>query len=122
MDTMIYSSPFPDIPIRGSNLLDHLFGNNETVQSEPLWYDSTDPSKNLSPAQLLGWVRRLGSGLERLGLRRGDVVMICSPNHILVPAAYLGTVGAGLIFNGVNPGSTEDGMLILDQHKSIVVS
>jgi acyl-coenzyme A synthetase/AMP-(fatty) acid ligase len=108
---MPFKSPYPDLDIPKTNILSYLFGQGP-VSEEALWYDSKDPSKNLSPARLLQWVRRLGFGLQRLGLKRGDVVMICTPNQIFVPVAYLGTVGAGFIFSGANPAYTENGKLL----------
>lgn len=105
---MPFSSLYPNIEIPQTNILNYLFGQSP-VSEEPLWLDSKNPNKNLSPAQLLQWVRRLGYGLERLGIRRGEVVMICTPNQIFVPVAYLGIVGAGCIFSGANPAYTEPG-------------
>lgn len=105
---MTFTSPYPDIDIPRANILSYLFGQG-AVSQEPLWHDSKDPSRNLSPAQLLQWVRRLGFGLNRLGLRRGEVIMICTPNQIFVPVAYLGIVGAGYVFSGANPAYTEHG-------------
>ncbi|CAH0000021.1 unnamed protein product [Clonostachys byssicola] len=104
---MPYTSRYPALDIPSSNILSYLFPDPPKTSREPLWFDSKDPSKNLSPAQLLNWVRRLGCGLQRLGLNRGDVVMICSPNQIFVPVAYLGIVGAGFVFSGANPAYTE---------------
>lgn len=105
---MPFSSPYPHIDIPQSNILSYLFGG--AVSDEPLWFDSKDPAqRNLSPKQLLQWVKRLGYGLERLGLRKGDVVMICTPNQIFVPVAYLGIVGAGCVFSGANPAYTVPG-------------
>lgn len=104
-------SPYPDIPIPQCNILTYLFGEDGSAASpQPLWFDSKAPSRNLSPAQMLAWARRLGFGLGRLGLGRGDVVMICSPNHVFVPAAYLGVVGAGCVFSGANPAYTVNGV------------
>jgi acyl-CoA synthetase (AMP-forming)/AMP-acid ligase II len=105
---MPFTSPYPHLDIPQTNLLSYLFGQG-AVSDEPLWLDCRDTSKNLSPRQLLKWVRRLGFGLERLGLGRDDVVMICTPNHIFVPVAYLGIVGSGCIFSGANPAYTEPG-------------
>jgi acyl-CoA synthetase (AMP-forming)/AMP-acid ligase II len=51
----------------------------------------------------------LAFGLERIGLKKGDVVMIYTPNHIFVPVAYLGIVGAGYAFSGANPVYTLPG-------------
>ena len=106
---MVYKSPYPDLNIPQTNILSYLFPPNEKPLEEDIWIDSKDPSRRLSPREALQWVKRLSFGLERLGLRRGDVAMIFTPNHIFVPIAYLGIVGAGLIFSGANPAYTVPG-------------
>lgn len=73
------------------------------MSDKKIWIDAEDERKALSPRQMLSWVRRLGFGLDRLGVRKGEVVMIYTPNHIFVPAAYQGIVGSGRIFSGANP-------------------
>lgn len=55
---------------------------------------------------MLLWVRRLGCGLDKLGIAKGAVVMILTPNHLFVPVAYQGIVGSGRIFSGANPSYT----------------
>lgn len=105
---MPHHSPFPSLDIPQQNILSYLFAQGP-VSDQPLWLDSRDPSHNLSPQTLLQWVKRLGFGLERLGLEKGDVVMICTPNQIFVPVAYLGIVGTGCIFSGANPAYTVHG-------------
>ena len=57
------------------------------------------------------WAKRLAVGLDRLGVRAGEVVLIYSPNHIFVPAAYFGIVGSKRIFSGTNPLYTISGMV-----------
>ena len=42
-------------------------------------------------------------------MKKGEVVMIVTPNHIFVPVAYLGSVGSGRVFSGANPLYTADG-------------
>ena len=111
---MVYKSPHPILDIPQSNILTYLFGNGP-ISDEPLWLDSKDAkAKQLSPKVLLKWVKRLGYGLEKLGLQRGDVVMICTPNQIFVPIAYLGIVGSGYIFSGANPAYTVPGEYSLE--------
>ena len=100
---MPFSSPFPPIDIPKVDILSYLFPPGETASTTPLWIDSKDPENSLSPAQLLQWVKRLAFGLERTGVKSGEVVMIYTPNHIFVPVAYLGIVGAGYAFSGANP-------------------
>ncbi|GME36656.1 4-coumarate-ligase [Neofusicoccum parvum] len=99
---MPHKSPF-QIDIPACNLLDYLFPSSEEPSEEPIWLDAENPERSLSPKQLLQWVRRLGSGLQSLGLDPGDVVMVYSTNHIFVPVAYCGIAGAGFIFSGCNP-------------------
>lgn len=90
-------------------MLDYAFAGGETLSEQPLWIDSKNPDKALSPKQALHWVKRLCFGLEKLGLRRGDVVMMYTVNHIFVPPAYFGIVGGGFIFSAANPAYTVHG-------------
>ncbi|KAK5992971.1 Phenylacetyl-CoA ligase epaB [Cladobotryum mycophilum] len=100
---MPITSLYPKIDIPQTNVLTYLFGDGQNASADPLWIDSKNPQKSLSPKQALQWIKRLGYGLQRLGLQRGDVVMICTPNHVFVPVSYLGIVGSGCIFSGANP-------------------
>lgn len=104
---MVVQSPY-NLEIPSTDILTYLFGSG-TPSDKPVWIDAVDPSKFLSPRTLLQWVKRLAVGLDRLGLRPGEVVLIFTPNHIFVPVAYLGTVGSGRVFSGANPGYGADG-------------
>lgn len=106
---MPFHSPFPDLYIPKVDILTYLFPPGEKPSDTPLWIDSKDTKISLSPAQLLQWVKRLAFGLERTGVKKGDVVMIYTPNHVFVPVAYLGIVGAGYAFSGANPVYTLPG-------------
>lgn len=106
---MVITSPYPSLELPKTNLLSYLFPRDGLLSDEPLWIDCKDEGISLSPRQMEQWVKRLSFGLERLGLRRGDVVMICTPNQIYVPAAYLGIVGVGCVFSGANPAYTVSG-------------
>lgn len=110
---MVFTSPYPSLDIPKTNVLSYMFPRDSTPSDEPLWIDSKDENINLSPRQMLQWVKRLGYGLQKLGLQRGDVVMICTPNHIFVPAAYLGIVSVGCIFSGANPTYTVPGRFVV---------
>jgi 4-coumarate--CoA ligase len=107
--TMPVTSPYPALDLPESNILSYLFPLGKEVSDEPLWLDSKDDTHNLSPKELLWWVRKLSFGLKKLGLGKGDVVMIYTPNHVFVPVAYLGIVGAGCVFSGANPAYTLPG-------------
>jgi 4-coumarate--CoA ligase len=101
-------SPF-QIDIPATDILTYLFPPSTSVSDKPIWIDADDTQHALSPRQLLQWARRLGSGLQNLGLQRQDVVMVYSHNHIFVPVAYLGIAGSGYIFSGCNPAYGVDG-------------
>ncbi|KAL6706989.1 hypothetical protein ACN47E_004939 [Coniothyrium glycines] len=108
---MPFSSPFPSLDIPKCNLLEYLFPAG-TVQSDvPLWIDSKETSQCLSPRMLVQWTKRLALGLDRIGSKPGEVVMIFTPNHIFVPVAYLGIVGSKRIFSGANPAYTVSEMI-----------
>ena len=109
---MVIRCPYPNITIPELDILTYLFGNGEGLSEDPLWVNAADSSKYLSPRTGLQWIKRLAIGLDKLGVNKGEVVMIVTPNDIFVPVAYLGSVGSGRIFSGVNPLYTADGMSI----------
>ena len=106
---MVIRCPYPSINIPELDVLTYLFGNGEDISEEPLWVNAADSNKYLSARTGLQWIKRLAIGLDKLGVKRGEVVMIVTPNNIFVPVAYLGAVGSGRIFTGVNPLYTADG-------------
>jgi 4-coumarate--CoA ligase len=108
---MPFSSPFPPLNIPKCNLLDYLFPKHSTPNDTPIWIDSKDTNYFLTPQTLLQWTKRLALGLDRIGSKQGDVVMILTPNHIFVPVAYLGIVGSKRVFSGANPTCTVSGEL-----------
>lgn len=106
---MLIRSPYPDLNIPEQDVLTYLFGSGDSLSERPLWINAANPATYLSLRTGLQWIKRLAVGLDRMGVNKGDVLMIVSPNHILVPIAYLGAVGSGRIFSGANPLYTVDG-------------
>ena len=115
---MVIRSPYPDIDIPQTNLLTYLFGTEDDLSDKPVWINAADTSISLSPRGVVQWIKRLGIGLDKVGVKRGEVVLHISPNHIFTAVAYLGVVGAGRIFSGANPLYTADGR---SHHFEIVV-
>ena len=107
---MPFESIFPHLDIPACNVLSHLFPDATEPSDNPIWIDSSNPKQHLTPRQLLQWVRRLAVGLDNLGVERGQPILIFTPNHIFVPVAYLGIVGAGRVFSGANPSYTVSGL------------
>jgi 4-coumarate--CoA ligase len=108
---MVFTSPLGSIDIPKTDILTYLFPPGSAPSEDPLWLESADPENSLSPKQLLNWVKRLSIGLDRKGIQEQEVVMILSPNHIFVPAAYLGIVGSRRIFSAANPIYTVPGIV-----------
>ncbi|KAJ9636298.1 hypothetical protein H2201_007843 [Coniosporium apollinis] len=108
---MPFKSPYPHLDIPRTDILTYLFPPNTIPSDTPLWLDSSNPRHCLSPRQLLLWVKRLAVGLDKIGVKPGEVVMIHTPNHIFVPVAYLGIVGSGRVFSGANPVYTASEMV-----------
>lgn len=115
---MVIRSPYPDLEIPEQDILTYLFGSGDSLSDNPLWINATSPDTYLSLRSGLQWIKRLALGLDKLGVKKGDVLMIVSPNHIFVPIAYLGAVGSGRIFSGANPLYTADGREDLRCHGS----
>lgn len=66
------------------------------------------PSGNtLSYSDLRHNVRAIAAGLHGLGFRKGDVVLVISPNSIAIPCIYLAILSIGAILTAANPLSTE---------------
>lgn len=95
---MVFKSPYPNIPIPETNIVHRLFPPGKPVSDKPHWIDAADPNHYLTPAQGLLWAKRLGLGLDRLGVPEGARVLLVSPNHIFVPVVYLGVVGSKRAF------------------------
>ena len=98
---MPVSSPFT-LNIPASNLLDYVFPSNSTPSDKPIWIDADDSSHSLSPRQALQWIRKLGAGLDKLGVPLGEPVMMFTRNHIFVPVFYYAVAGSGRVFTGCN--------------------
>jgi acyl-CoA synthetase (AMP-forming)/AMP-acid ligase II len=95
-----------DLHHKEGNILDWLFPEGSTPSDRPLWIDASNNDNSLSPAQLIPWVKRVGYGLQKLGVGVGDSLLVFTPNHIFVPVAYLGTVSLGCAFSGASPAFT----------------
>ncbi|TKA24593.1 hypothetical protein B0A50_06353 [Salinomyces thailandicus] len=99
---MPQKSPFQlDIP--QTDVLSYVFPEGKQPSDKPIWIDANDTSNALSPRQALQWVKRLGVGLDKLGVGQDEAVMMYSSNHIFVPVLYFAVAGSGRLFTGCNP-------------------
>eukprot|EP01062_Namystynia_karyoxenos_P015444 TRINITY_DN155_c0_g1_i1.p1 TRINITY_DN155_c0_g1~~TRINITY_DN155_c0_g1_i1.p1 ORF type:complete len:585 (+),score=220.76 TRINITY_DN155_c0_g1_i1:83-1756(+) len=90
---------------RGVTLTQYCFGDVGRFGDATAFIDGTTGQK-LSYAGLWQAVRRTAAGLQRRGLRKGDVVSIWSPNCIDYVIAFHGVIAAGGVVTTVSPAYT----------------
>ncbi|KAI8966944.1 hypothetical protein BDF20DRAFT_830552 [Mycotypha africana] len=78
-------------------MLEFLFSNPHNIAGDrKIYVDATDNSNYLTLDQVKSKILKATAGLKReFGLKKGDVVAICSPNHIDYPVLLHATVAAG---------------------------
>ncbi|XP_057967590.1 4-coumarate:CoA ligase 1-like [Malania oleifera] len=103
---IIFRSKLPDIPIPNHLPLHaYCFENISEVASRPcLIYGPTGKTYTYEEVELTA--RRVASGLHRLGIRQGDVIMLLLPNSPEFIFAFLGASYRGAITTGANPFHT----------------
>lgn len=52
---------------------------------------------------MLSWIKRFAVGLDKLGVKEQQAVMVFTPNTLYVPAIYLASAGSKRYFTGANP-------------------
>ena len=93
-------------PIPTTDILSWSFDSISYNEDEPIYVDGLNPQNSISARQARSIIRKLIAGLQAIGLQKGDCVCINSFNDIYYPMLFLGLVGAGGVFSGVNPAYT----------------
>ncbi|PPD86150.1 hypothetical protein GOBAR_DD16909 [Gossypium barbadense] len=130
--TGIYSSVFqltdhlkvptdPDLGIASFVLSQ--FPHPHVAESKLALIDSAT-NQHLTYAQLHRSIRSLAGGLYHLGVRKGDVVFLLSPNSLLYPTICLAVFSIGAILSTANPinTSSEIAKQVLDSGAKLVIS
>ncbi|KAK3707633.1 hypothetical protein LTR37_011981 [Vermiconidia calcicola] len=102
---MPQKSPFI-IDIPSTDVLSYVFPEGKDLSDKPIYIDADDASNSLSLKQTLHWVKRLGVGLDRLGIEQNEAVIMFSTNHIFIPVLYYAVTGSGRVFTGCNVAYT----------------
>lgn len=84
------------------SMVSFLFRNISAFPDKPALIDS-DSGEILPFIQFKSLVGKVADGLNRLGIRKGDVVLILAPNSIQFPISFLGIIALGAIATTVNP-------------------
>ncbi|KIX09206.1 uncharacterized protein Z518_00285 [Rhinocladiella mackenziei CBS 650.93] len=101
-----YDSPYKvDIP--PIDLATFIFSSgSKELRSRPQYFDADRPERcfNLRQAEVL--VKRLGKGLQDLGLKPDEKVLLYSGNSLYFPILFWGVVAAGCVFTGCSPSAS----------------
>ena len=74
------------------------------LSDKPLLIDAARPEYALSHASYRLWSQRLATGLKEHGFQPGDRLLLFSGNTLFFPVVLMGTIMAGGVFTGANPG------------------
>ncbi|XP_057953759.1 probable CoA ligase CCL7 isoform X2 [Malania oleifera] len=80
--------------------------------------------ESLTFAQLKSMVARVSHGLTQLGIKKGDVVLILSPNSIKFALCFFGIVAIGAVATTANPSFTvsELSKQVKDSNPKLVIT
>ncbi|KIW94002.1 uncharacterized protein Z519_05318 [Cladophialophora bantiana CBS 173.52] len=99
----MFKSPYTiDIPLIDVNTFVFQSGSRASLEA-PQYFDADTPAKCFSLAQGETYSKRVALGLQRLGLRTDDRVLLYSNNRLFFPVAIWGTIAAGCIFTAASP-------------------
>ncbi|KAI8388050.1 uncharacterized protein BYT42DRAFT_558759 [Radiomyces spectabilis] len=105
---MAIRSKFPDVQIPDTGLIEFLFAQNQTSSSQPILIDATT-NKTITYGQLKDSVLRFAAGLQdKCDFRKGDILLLYSPNQIDYSIPLMGTIAAGGITSPANPAYNVD--------------
>ncbi|KAK0460922.1 AMP binding protein [Desarmillaria tabescens] len=113
MSAKIYTSPDPSVPIVSRSIFTHLLAKDGDLvgghpASLPAFVDSASGT-TITRAQLRSLALSLGYALRnhpKIGAKRGDTVLVYSPNSLAWPVAVFGSISAGLRTTFANNGYT----------------
>ncbi|HZF27807.1 MAG TPA: AMP-binding protein [Gammaproteobacteria bacterium] len=101
----MFRSSYPHVDIPNQSLTDLVLGTAPRRGGHPALVDSVT-GRVVTYDQLLDRVRRAAAGLAALGIRKGDVVGLVSPNSPEFAVVFHAIVRLGAIATPANPANT----------------
>ncbi|KAL2851053.1 hypothetical protein BJY01DRAFT_261087 [Aspergillus pseudoustus] len=103
---MIIKSPHQiDIPV--TDVASFVFSSGTATSREtPQYFDAAIPTKNFSLAQAEVYVKQIASGLEALGLRPNDKVLLYSNNSLFFPVLLWSVLAGRFVFTAASPSAS----------------
>ena len=106
---MEYHSPYK-IEITPSDIPSFIFSSGTAKSRQtPQYFDAETPTRcySLNDAEIL--VKRVAKGLQSLGLRPSEKVLLFSGNRLHFPVLLWGTIAAECVFTGCTPSASVQG-------------
>ena len=104
---MVFRSEFPDVPVVDLPIHDAVLGRAAEYGDRPALIDGVSGT-TVTHRQLDESSRRMAAAFAELGVRKGDVVALHSPNTIAYPAVFYAATRAGAAVTPVHPLATPD--------------
>ncbi|HKP46649.1 MAG TPA: AMP-binding protein [Pyrinomonadaceae bacterium] len=104
---MVFKSPHTPVNIPDQSITDYVLRNAESLGDKPALIDGPS-GRSYSYAQLPGLISRLAAGLRSLGLKKGEVFAIYSPNLPEFALAFHAVATLGAATTMVPPLFTND--------------
>ncbi|KAK7045638.1 hypothetical protein VNI00_007471 [Paramarasmius palmivorus] len=101
MAPKIYKSSAPSVTIKSHSIVTHLLSSSseDRVGRHPanaIAYVDAATGTSLTRGQLKSLAFKFGHGLTTIGARRGDTILMYSPNSLAWPVVILGAIAAGI--------------------------
>jgi acyl-CoA synthetase (AMP-forming)/AMP-acid ligase II len=102
---MIFRSPHGEIAVPAQSLSEFVLDPSRASAQHPALVDGVT-DRVVTYGELREQIRRLAAGLADLGVRKGDVVALCSPNSPEFAIAFHAVSRLGATLTPANPANT----------------
>jgi 4-coumarate--CoA ligase len=103
----IHHSPLPSLPIPPISVPTFIFTSGTPASRlRPQYFSADAPSRNFSLTQAEILVKRIALGLQNLGLKPNDKVLLYAGNSLWFPVLFWGVIAAECVFSGCSPGAS----------------
>ena len=114
---MVIHSSYPDVSVPEQSLASFVLAGASARGDKPAIVDGLT-GRTLTYRELAATVSRVGRGLRRHGVRKGDVLAMCCPNSPDFPVAYYAALSAGATVTTINPMATPEDVARQLEHSS----
>ncbi|XP_028160247.1 4-coumarate--CoA ligase 1-like isoform X2 [Ostrinia furnacalis] len=114
INNVVHGGPAFDVPAHlsfGQFVLDQLREYQDTDEGNNVALIDGETDQKITYNQLLQEIVNFGTGLKKLGVKRGDVVALCSENKMEYISAALAVVCCGATITPLNIHYTKDEMI-----------